>query len=76
MIYNIMKNLFEIKRKKKCITLITNREIPNDFSVIKKSEKIIVEKTCLSKYFSDRKGLNTIERLKFDIKVITAHNQR
>ncbi len=76
MIYAIVKNLFEIKKKNKCMTFVTDRKLSDNFFIIKKSENIKKDKTSLSKYFSDREGLNTMERLRFNYIVTNAHNQR
>lgn len=76
MVNNMIKIFFDFKKKSKCITVVKDRELSDDFFVIKKSNKDIREKTCLSEYFSNREGLNMFERFKFSNQVIKVHNQR
>lgn len=76
MVNNMIKYFFDFKKRNKCITVVKDRELSDDFFAIKKSDKNVKEKTCLSEYFSNREGLNMFERFKFSKQVIKVHNQR
>ena len=61
----ILKNLFVKQKKtvKKPLTIINeNRKSTNSRRTVLYSYKEERQKTCLSKYFSNIKGINTIER--------------
>lgn len=76
MVNNMIKYFFDFKKKNKCITVVKDRELSDAFFVIKKSNKNLKEKTCLSEYFSNREGLNMFERLKFSRQVTKVHSLR
>lgn len=68
MLDKIIKSFFirTVKAKEvKCITLVS------DYRDIKfKKENILKKQTCLSGYFKNNKGLNYVERAKFNQIVI------
>ena len=59
----IFKTFFTKTNKVKCITIIKDRQISNEFSAPIRRKIELDNKTCLSKYFENRKGLNMQERL-------------
>ena len=63
MFNKIIKTFFTKTEKVKCITVIKNREISNEFATPICKKIYENKKTCLSEYFVERKGLNTKERL-------------
>lgn len=59
MINRIFKFMFSKSKPIKCITVVKKRDVVIDADLIKRRSEIKrqVESTCLSKYFSQRKGL-------------------
>lgn len=61
---DVFFNLFFTKTKKaQPVTIIKNRDVSDKFIQISRKKKQVEESTCLSKYFSNRQGLNVKERL-------------
>lgn len=74
MFEKIFSLFFEKKYKVNCLTVIKNRKVKDDdFNFLIKENKQEV-KTCLSKYFENRKGLNVSERERFYSAIFNARN--
>ena len=77
MIEKILHLFFEKRKKVNCITVIKNRNVcDEEYAVGELLTKNKQVKTCLSKYFENRKGLNVSEREKFYNAIFSARNQR
>ena len=73
MITKIFNALFSKNKKNKCLTLVKNREV-----FFNETGRCIKNNTttCLSEYFSKRKGLNKSEREQFYTIVLTARGRQ
>ena len=77
MIEKILNLFFEKRKKVNCITVIKNRNVCEDaYAIVDILTRKKQVKTCLSKYFENRKGLNVSEREKFYNAIFSARNQR
>ncbi len=78
MFEKIINTFFEKKKKINCITVIKNRESKLNELMRKRKEVVSynTETTCLTKYFTNRKGLNMKVREEFYINIFKAQNQR
>lgn len=65
MIDKIFKTFFTKNKSSKCVTVIKNRQISEEFRAIRKdlTIEVLPRANCLAEYFKNRNGLNVKERL-------------
>ncbi len=83
MIDKIFSLFFTKTKKDSSLTIIKDREISKKFIQIdrrnkqnysSKNKQVAEETTCLAQYFTNRKGLNTKERLGYDLACKISNN--